>query len=668
MSSSAASTLTSSAVDALRVTEARYRALFQAIDEGFCIIKVIFDEAQRPVDYQFLEANPAFERQSGIAAARGRFMREIAPTHEQHWFDIYGRVALTGESVRFERPAAALDDRWFNVFAFRVDAPEDRHVAVLFSDITERRRAHNALRESEAQLRRLIDHMAGFVAMLDREGTLLEIGEPALRVAGLTRAQVIGRKFWECNWWPHDPGQQERIRRWVGEAAQGATVRRDVVARTASDARLAIDLMLAPVFDSTGKVTHVIPSGVDVSARKRMEVALRENEARLNQAAVALQDADRRKDEFLATLAHELRNPLAPIRNGVQILRLIAAGDQTLQRTTEMMDRQVSHLVRLVDDLLDVSRITRGKVELRREPVLLNQVLSSALESCQSLLEPNGHELHVQIPSEPLCVKGDPDRLTQVFTNLLSNAAKFTPRGGAVWLSLEQQGQEAVVVVRDTGIGIPAEKLHSVFDMFAQVHGPGCNDGLGIGLALVRQLVQMHGGSVTAESEGKGRGSQFTVRLPLMQAAMSGTSAHVTHHPPTAAGAGATPAGPNKRRILVVDDNQDVAESLAGLLTLEGHDVVTCTSGREAVMEAQRHVPELILMDLGMPEMDGLAAARLIRAQPGGVAIRIVALTGWGQEGDRQRTREAGIDEHLVKPVSLDALRTLLAQRAGDRA
>jgi CheY-like chemotaxis protein len=323
-----------------------------------------------------------------------------------------------------------------------------------------------------------------------------------------------------------------------------------------------------------------------------------------------------------------------------------------------MMDRQVNHLVRLVDDLLDVSRITRGKIELRRERVVLNEVLSSALESCETLFEPHGHELRVQIPSEPLAVQGDPDRLTQVFSNLLSNAAKFTPREGTVWLSLERQGDDAVVVVRDTGIGIPAERLESVFDMFAQVHAPRGNDGLGIGLALVRRLLEMHKGSVTAHSGGLGRGSSFTVRLPLLQRSVAGSAT------PTARGNGDAAADKTQNgelRVLVVDDNADAAESLARLLKLRGHDVTTCTSGVEAVELARRDRPDLVFMDIGMPRMDGLTATRLIRSQPGGAAMRIVALTGWGQDSDRQRTREAGMDEHLVKPVSLDSLREVLA-------
>lgn len=486
--------------------ESRYRALFDAIDEGFCIVRVLFDPNGGAIDYEFLEVNAAFERHTGIAHAQGRRMRELAPALEEYWYEVYGNVALTGESLRFQSYASALD-RWFDVFAFRVDAPEKRHVAILFNDITERRRirlertaASEALAKSEARLRQLIDNSVAFIALLDTEGTLLEIGEPALRVSGLSREQALGRKFWECGWWA-DPEQQARVREWFSEAVKGATVRNDIVTRAADGALIDVDLMLAPVLDQDCKVIYVVPSGLDISARKRMEKTL--------------QEADRRKDEFLATLAHELRNPLAPIRNGVQLLRRHAAAQPDLLRTVDMIDRQVTHVVRLVDDLLDVGRIARGKVVLRRQPVDLGSLLRSTLESLQGIVESRQQTLKVSMIPDPVVVTGDPDRLTQVLTNLISNAAKFTPVRGTVCVDLFTEGSWAVLSVRDTGIGIAPDKIHSVFDLFSQAHGPSGNDGLGIGLALVRELVVRHGGTVVAESEGEGRGSRFTVRLPL---------------------------------------------------------------------------------------------------------------------------------------------------------
>jgi PAS domain S-box-containing protein len=625
---------------------------------------MIFDASQRPIDYRFLEINRAFEQQSGLSDVSGKLIRDLVPALEQHWFDIYGRIALTGEPMRFQRPAGALEDRWFDVYAFRVDNPEDRHVAVLFADITQRRRAEQqreaaeqALQESEARLRRIIDNMAGFVCMLDRDGVVLEAGEPALRVGSLRREQVLCKRFWECMWWRDEGDQPQRIEKYVREAADGATVRHDVVVHAPQGRKLDIDLMLTPVLDARGVVTHIIPSGIDISERKRVENALRDNERRLSEAAAALTEADRRKDVFLATLSHELRNPLAPIRTCVQILQLMSTNNPSLQQTARMIDRQVNHLVRLVDDLLDMSRITRGKIALKRQRVVINDVLRRALESSDLLLQSHGHRVRVEIPSSPIYVEGDPDRLVQVFSNLLSNAVKFTPHGGSIGVSLTASGADAAIVVSDTGIGIPAERLEGVFNMFEQVHPTGGNDGLGIGLALVRQIAHLHGGTVRAESQGLNRGSRFTVRLPLLIADEYQIRAE-TSPPPTSV----QHARSSARRILVVDDNVDAAESLQNLLQLEGHTVRACASGREALEIVQHYRPDLILMDVGMPELDGLTTAQLIRARlPPGATTRIVALTGWGQETDRQRTREAGIEEHLVKPVSFEALLELIA-------
>lgn len=507
-------------------------------------------------------------------------------------------------------------------------------------------------------LRRIIDHMVGFVAILDREGTVLEAGQPALRAGSITRDEVIGKKFWQCGWW-RDDSQERRIEQYVREAAAGATVRRDVVAYMSGGVHLDIDLMLVPVFDSNGVVTHIVPSGTDISDRKRMENVLRDSERRLSEAATVLTEADRRKDVFLATLAHELRNPLAPIRTCVQILQMTTGNNPTLQSTARIIDRQVNHLVRLVDDMLDLSRIIRGKITLKRQALILNDMLRRICESFDTLIAPQSHRLHRSIPQVPLHILGDPDRLAQVFSNLLSNAAKFTPHGGSIGVTVCADGEYAAVMVWDTGVGIPAERLESVFNMFEQVHATGGNDGLGIGLALVRQIVYLHSGSVRAESNGLGHGSRFTVRLPLLAGTDDqlpvGSGRFVSH---------ASPRPPPKQRILVVDDNEDAAESLKDLLELQGHIVVACESGREALAIVERYSPDLVFMDIGMPEMDGLTAARLIRAKLAtNNRLRIVALTGWGQEADRQRTREAGIDEHLVKPVSAEALRDLLAGR-----
>jgi len=379
--------------------------------------------------------------------------------------------------------------------------------------------------------------------------------------------------------------------------------------------------------------------------------------ARLYQAA---RDADRRKDEFLAMLAHELRNPLAPLRNGLQIARLKVTPDSPLQHIVAMMERQLSHLMRLVDDLLDVNRIGRGLVTLQVAPVELKQVLAQSIESCRHFIEAHNHILTVEVDPASVMVEGDAHRLSQVFSNLLSNSAKYTRDGGTIHVSLCLEGTEAVVRVRDSGIGIGPQDIGRVFDMFTQVRkreDPG--EGLGVGLYLVRALVTLHGGAVSAASEGLGKGSTFTVRLPLVQAASPSTVGSSVSSP-------VAPSGPF--RILVADDNLDNAESLALLLRYAGHEVAVARDGFDAIEQARENVFDAIFMDIGMPGLDGAEAARRIRALPGYRSTSIVAVTGWGQEQDREHTRDAGIDVHLVKPVGLDAINIVLAKLDSERA
>jgi PAS domain S-box-containing protein len=376
--------------------------------------------------------------------------------------------------------------------------------------------------------------------------------------------------------------------------------------------------------------------------------------ARLYQA---LQEADRRKDEFLATLAHELRNPLAPIRNAAQVFRLKAGSDPDLQRGRDVIDRQVDHLTRLIDDLLDVSRIARNKLELRKAQVVLADAVAGAVETSRPLIEQMGHDLAVELPPEPVYLDADLIRLSQVFMNLLTNAAKYTPEGGRIRLTARRDGGDVVVAVTDTGLGIPAEKLPSLFEMFFQVDGTleKSQGGLGIGLSLVRRLVEMHGGTVGASSPGANRGSEFTVRLPVLDWRPG--------PPPAAEPPAGRPLRGATRRVLVVDDNRDAAETLAMLMEVTGHEVRTAHDGEAGVAAAGEFRPDVILMDIGMPKLNGYEAARRIREQPWGQGVLLVALTGWGQDDDRRRSDAAGFDAHLVKPVDHAALTKLLDLR-----
>ena len=387
----------------------------------------------------------------------------------------------------------------------------------------------------------------------------------------------------------------------------------------------------------------------DITERKAMENALR-------QLAANLSEADHRKDEFLATLAHELRNPLAPIRNGLQIIRLAGGQPEIVEQSRAMIERQLKQLVRLVDDLMDVSRITQGKLQLQIEPVDLRTVLNSAIETSLTSIDQMGHELIVSIPDQTVVVNADLTRLAQVILNLLNNSAKYSDYGGRIWLSVELSGNDVLISVRDSGIGIATEQLPKVFELFSQIDRSleRSQGGLGIGLSLVKQLVDMHGGSILAKSEGIGHGSEFIVRLPN------------AIKPITKAPNGKDQAvdGRSSLRILVVDDNCDSAQSLAMMLKFMGNQTFTAHDGEDAVSKAAEIHPDVILLDIGLPKLNGNEACQKIRQQPGGKDILIIAQTGWGQDEDRERTRSSGFDHHLVKPVDPVSLMKLLTRRS----
>jgi signal transduction histidine kinase len=389
------------------------------------------------------------------------------------------------------------------------------------------------------------------------------------------------------------------------------------------------------------------------AARTALRARARQYQARAH--LLALEEGDRRKDEFLATLAHELRNPLAPILNSVEILRLSPGSDPVVRPLADMMRRQVSHMVRLVDDLLEISRITRGKIELRKARVELSAVLDAALETSRPAIEAAGLALQVALPASPLPIDADPTRMAQVFANLLNNAAKYTDRGGRIDVRAAREGAEVVVRVADTGIGMAPDMVGRIFDMFVQADAKGARaqGGLGIGLTLARSVVEMHGGSIAAHSAGPGRGSEFVVRVPA-----AGADARTAARAERAPAAGPVDAPP---RVLVVDDNHDAAESLAILLKVMGAQVEVVHDGPAAIAAVAVQRPAIVFLDIGMPQMSGYDVAREIRRGQGARAPVLVALTGWGQQKDREHSRAAGFDHHLVKPAEKEALRRLLA-------
>ncbi|WP_435017588.1 PAS domain S-box protein [Tundrisphaera sp. TA3] len=754
---------------ALRASEERFRSLFESMDEGYCVIRPVADAEGRPVDYRYLLANPALEHHTGLRDVVGRTAREVMPGHEPGWIEAYARVAATGEPLR--RTARVEDlGRWFEVSAFSLGGGQ---VGVLFSDVSARLQAEEALRASEARLSEIFRHAPSFMAVLAGPDHVFErVNERYFELIG--GRDVVGMPVREAL--PEIAGQGflellDRVYR-TGEPYAG-TGHRVLIARAGGLEERVLDFVYQPIKVAAGVITGVLVQGIDTTERVRAEAALRERDERLQLAvaiarmgtfeidlatdAVAvnepgrdiygwpdrrttfarvqehfhpddrdevmrrvgaaldpsgpgmfeveqriyradgalrwlrvrgralfeghgearramlcigayldvtdqkeaeglLRDADRKKDDFIALLAHELRNPLAPIRNGLQVLRLAGSDQEAVAETREIMERQITHMVRLIDDLLDVSRINRNKMDLRLSRVTLAEAVNVALETARPLIDAGGHALTVRIPDRPIHLEADLTRLAQVFGNLLSNSAKYTPRGGRIRLEAEPRGGNVAVSVGDDGIGIPADSLANIFDMFSQVDRSveRATGGLGIGLALVKGLVEMHGGTVSAASGGEGLGSTFTVILPVA------ASPAAPAPPPGSNGHPRT-----SRRILVVDDSRDGANSLARMLRLMGNDVRTANDGLEGIEAARDFLPEVVLMDVGMPLLNGLDATRQIRQQEWGRGMTIIALTGWGQEGDKERSREAGCDGHLVKPVDLDDLMKLLVELRG---
>ena len=522
---------------------------------------------------------------------------------------------------------------------------------------------------------RALDLMPEAYLLVDHELRVLSANRAATRALGLRASEILGRTLWDVaprHW--DAPSTRNEIERIVhGEAEDHLRVGGPPVVDVggAADQATASDIDAyhtaeggAAIFwhDVTDRVSlenfqrdfaaHLtawngeLQSNVGVQARAESE---------LRRLAAELSEADHRKDVFLATLAHELRNPLAPLSNGLHLMKLQRGGDATSEPIRAMMERQVSQLVRLVDDLLDVSRITQGKLELRKEPIDLMTVIEAAVETSRPSIERAEHELVIIAPDSRVVVDGDAARLAQVVSNLLHNAAKYTPRGGRIEIAVRRDDDMAVVSIRDNGIGIPPEMIGRVFEMFMQVDQTleRSTAGLGIGLSLAKGLLEMHGGTLDANSDGNGLGSEFVMRLPVaitVRATPTGGSVEDDSATPTA-----------RRRILVVDDNVDSANTMAQLLEVLGNDVRTAHDGEAAIAVAAQLRPDLVIMDLGMPRLNGYEAARRIREQPWGARIVMVALTGWGHADAVEASVHAGFDHHLVKPVDIGALAQLLA-------
>jgi PAS domain S-box-containing protein len=514
-------------------------------------------------------------------------------------------------------------------------------------DVTERKRVE---RDREMFVT-LIENSTDFIAMCDLDAVPFFINRSGLALVGLESIEEARRTSVSDFFFPED---QPRIINdflpSVLETGHGELEIRFRHFKTGEPRWMAYKVL--KLTDSENRAVAFATVSQDITERKRLEDNLRV-------LAADLSENDRRKNEFLATLAHELRNPLAPMSNMLEVVKRSDGNVELIKRAHETIERQLSQMVRLVDDLLDLNRITHDRLELRRSEVELSSVIQQAVEVARPLIDAERHHLIVELPDEPVYLNADRMRLAQVFANLLNNSSKYTKSEGTISLLAERADGEVVVTVRDNGAGIPPDKLHSIFDMFMQVDRTAdrSQGGLGIGLTLVRRLVEMHGGSIEPRSDGEGMGSEFVVRLPVLSAPVAGALDSDT------AQSVATFAreSPVQRRVLIVDDNRDSADSLAMLLEITNNKVYLAHDGVEALAAIETHRPEVVLLDIGLPKLNGHEVCRRVREQPWGQNITIIALTGWGQDSDRRKSHEAGFNGHLVKPVDYDELLELLS-------
>ncbi len=510
-------------------------------------------------------------------------------------------------------------------------------------DLTERKRHEELLRQSEERFRLLVEGVKDYsIFLLDTEGYISSWNMGAEQITGYKPAEIIGSHF--SRFYPQEaidrawPQYELKMARAEGRFEdEGWRLRKD-------GTRFWANVIITALHNEAGELSGFSKVTRDLTSRKRIE---------------ALELAERQMTEFLAMLSHELRNPLAPIRNAVYMLQLKQIDDPEVKWSRDLIDRQVTQLTRLVDDLLEVSRVTSGTIKLQKETVDITSIISHAVESSRPLIDSRRHRLHLSMPGRTLSVNGDPTRLTQIVVNLLNNAAKYTPEGGDITLAVQEEGANVIVSIRDTGVGIAPEFLGKVFDLFTQ--GERTLDrsegGLGIGLTLVRRLIEMHGGTVTARSEGIGEGSEFFIRLPLLAAAPSEEDPGI--------GAAETVSGSSGTRVLVVDDNADAATSMMMFLKIWGYDARIAHNGISALEIAEIYRPHIILLDIGLPLMNGYEVAERIRKMEGMEKVRLIALTGYGQDEDRRRAQDAGIDHHMVKPIDPMALQALLVSMQG---
>jgi PAS domain S-box-containing protein len=618
--------------EALREGEARYRLLFQNMLDGFAYCRMLYDEQGRPEDFIYLDPNAAFTRLTGLLDVVGKRASEVFPgirDSEPELLRTYGRVARTGRPEKFEayfRPLAM----WLSLSVY---SPHANHFVAVFDNVTEQKRAQEALRQSEERLRALADSMPQLAWTARSDGYITWYNRRWYEYTGTTPEQMEGWGWQSV----HDPATlPDVVHRWRESIATSTPFEMEFPLRGADGRFRRFLTRIFPLKDQDGQVLQWFGTNTDVTA--------------LVEAQESLQEAARRKDEFLGMLSHELRNPLAPIRNSIYVLEHADPTGEQAARARAVIQRQTEHLTHLVDDLLDVTRIARGKIELRCQRVDLRDVVRRATEDFRSGMEDRGIAFHTAFSEEKLWADADPTRVTQVVGNLLHNAAKFTSRGGEVTLALRAIDGEAELSVRDTGTGIDPALIPHVFDAFVQGERTlaRTEGGLGLGLALVKGITELHGGRVRAESAGKEKGAEFVVRLPL--AVVAG----LRDAPPTAVER--TSLG---RRILVVDDNADAAESLAEIMMMLGHAVEVAYDGPSAIERARVSPPDVVLCDIGLPGMSGYEVAKALRAEGTG-GMLLIAVSGYAQSEDVKKAVEAGFDGHVAKPCDPAQIERLL--------
>ena len=626
------------AEDAFRATE-----ILESITEGFFTL-----DREWRFDYVNREALRILDRPTNDLT--GRTLWEVYPGLENTDFDRAYRLAMVEGKTSSFTAYYPMHRRWYEVTTY----PASRGISVYFRDATARKTLENdrARLAAESETQRMMYQAAlsntpDLVYIFDLDHRFVYANEALLAMWGLGLEEALARDWkglgyedWHAQM--HDREIDEVI-------ATGKSVRGEVHFEGTGGRRL-YDYIFAPITGVDGSVVAVAGTTRDITDRQRNEQAIRDQAERLV-------EADRAKDLFIATLSHELRNPLAPLRSGLELLRA-RGGDAATTRVHETMERQLGHLVRLVDDLLETSRVTQGTISLKKAATDLSTVVRTAVEATGTAIEAASHRLEIDLPAEPLVLDGDPTRLAQILSNLLHNAARYTPSGGRIVVSGARRDDFAEIRVTDDGAGISAEAIGHVFEMFnrGELAAGHAESGLGIGLALSRRLAELHGGTLEARSEGRDKGTELTLRIPLVSRAAPASEAPrpVKNQPLGHA------------RVLVVDDNQDAADLLAMLLEAAGAEVWVANDGDRALDLATEHRPTVAFLDIGMPGMNGYEVAREMRTRFDAPPVLLVALTGWGQEEDRRKAREAGFDHHLVKPVDIEAVRSILATHAAE--